>query len=57
MFHVQGMFVFEDVPQQISLSNSHSLPQQDKTISIDKIDEWILTGVKKVFEPKGKTKN
>ena len=57
----QGMFVFEEyekeVVNQFSLPNSNSLPQRDNTMSIDKIDEWILTGVKKVFEPKSKTKN
>ena len=43
--------------QQISLGNPPSAPSKDRQISIDKIDEWILTGVKKVFEPKSKTKN
>lgn len=56
-----GMFVFEEYEKemvnQISLPNSNSLPHGDNTMSIDKIDEWILTGVKKVFEPKSKTKN
>ena len=55
----QGMFVFEEYEkdQQISLGNPPSAPSKDRQISIDKIDEWILTGVKKVFEPKSKTKN
>ena len=60
---VQGMFVFEEyekeVAHQISLTNSQSLPQhqQDHTnMDIDNIDQWILSGVKKVFEPKTKTK-
>ena len=59
---LQGMFVFEEydkeVAHQISLTNSQPLPQQDHTnIDIDNIDQWILSGVKKVFEPKTKTKN
>ena len=58
------MFIFEDydkeVAHQISLTNSQPLPQQDHTnkdLDIDNIDQWILSGVKKVFEPKTKTKN
>ena len=56
------MFVFEEydkeVAHQISLTNSQPLPQQDHTnMDIDNIDQWILSGVKKLFEPKTKTKN
>ena len=55
--HTRISYIIYEKDQQISLGNPPSVPSKDRQISIDKIDEWILTGVKKVFEPKSKTKN